>query len=82
MRRDLEATDPRSCWNKANNQEMVFVLLARDKAAPVAIEAWCQERIRLGKNTDTDPQIVEARECAAKMRSDQEEILKPREGEG
>lgn len=69
MRRDLEAKEPLSCWNKAKPDEIVFVLLARDLATPVAMEAWCRERIRLGKNKETDLQIVEAREDAAKIRS-------------
>lgn len=46
---------------------MVFVLLSRDAAAPFAIRAWADERVRLGKNTETDPQIVEARACADTM---------------
>jgi hypothetical protein len=56
----LEAAEPASCWNKAKDEELVFVLLGRDRASPVAIRAWCEERIRLGKNQPNDPQIVEA----------------------
>lgn len=67
MIKSLEATDPQSCWNKATDNELTFVLLGRDAAAPVAIAAWCQERIRLGKNREGDPQIQEARRCAAEM---------------
>ena len=67
MRKDLEVAHPTSCWNKATDSELVFVLLGRDKAAPAAIEAWCQERIRIGKNVEGDPQIVDARRCAAEM---------------
>jgi hypothetical protein len=44
----------------AHPKEMVFVLLSRDAAAPVAIRAWVAERLRLGKNVGTDAQIVEA----------------------
>jgi hypothetical protein len=46
---------------------MVFVLLGRDTAAPFAIRAWADERVRLGKNVETDAQIVEARACADTM---------------
>ena len=60
MLKILEAQDPDSCWNKAQGTELVFVLLGRDPAAPLAIEAWCKERIRLGKNQKGDPQIEEA----------------------
>jgi hypothetical protein len=45
----------------------LFVLLSRDAAAPVAIRAWVAERLRLGKNTETDQQIVEALACARTM---------------
>jgi hypothetical protein len=62
-----ELTDPRSCMSKADDDEMTFVLLGRDIAAPAAIRFWVAERIRLGKNAEGDPQIVEALECAAWM---------------
>jgi hypothetical protein len=62
-----ELTDPRSCMSRADDDEMTFVLLGRDLAAPVAIRAWVGERIRLGKNRPDDPQILEALECAAWM---------------
>lgn len=67
MRKAQELTDPASCLNKARADEMVFVLLGRDEAAPAAILAWCNERIRLGLNTDGDPKVSEALECANKM---------------
>jgi hypothetical protein len=54
----------------AHPEEMVFVLLSRDVAAPATIRAWCDERIRLGKNKPTDDQIVEALACAATMEAE------------
>jgi hypothetical protein len=63
-----ELTNPKSCMRRAKDDEMTFVLLGRDAAAPVAIEAWISERIRLGKNTSEDAQITEAKQCAEKMR--------------
>ena len=51
----------------AHSEEMVFVLLSRDIAAPVAIRAWVAERLRLGKNVESDAQIVEALACATTM---------------
>jgi hypothetical protein len=66
IKRD-EIDVPDSCWNKARDNERLFVLLARDAAASVAIRAWVTERLRLNKNTETDPQIVEALECARLM---------------
>lgn len=67
MKKTDEANDPKSCWNKAEDDERVFVLLAHDVAAPVAIRAWVRERIRLGKNVQGDAQITEALECASLM---------------
>jgi len=66
LKRD-ELEDTNSCLNKAHDGERLFVLLARDPAAPVAIRAWVAARLRLGKNVTGDAQIEEALECAALM---------------
>lgn len=70
MIKSRELTDPFSCLNRAAGDEMCFVLLGRDAAAPVAIRAWIEERIRLGKNTADDSQILEAVACMERMQSD------------
>lgn len=62
-----EMSDPASCLNRAEDEEMVFVLLGRDTAAPSAIRSWAKERIRLGKNAVEDAQIQEALACAHTM---------------
>ncbi len=62
-----EISDKNSCLNRASDFELVFVLLARDVAAPVAIRAWVDERIKQNKNKPTDPQIREALDCANRM---------------
>ena len=67
MRKVDELGNPQSCLSRATPDEYLFVLLGRDKAAPVAIRAWAHERIRLGKNMPGDPQITEALECAETM---------------
>lgn len=67
MRKQQEITDPGSCMSRANDDEMVFVLLGRDAASPPAIRAWVHERVRLGKNSFDDPQIVDALRCADTM---------------
>lgn len=67
MKKYHEVLSPQSCWNKAADQEFVFILLARDKAAPVAIRAWVDERLRLGMNKPDDPKIIEALKCATCM---------------
>lgn len=73
IKRD-ELDDHNSCFNRAGDGERIFVLLARDVAAPVAIRAWVAERIRTGKNALTDDQIVEALECAMRMDRERAEI--------
>ena len=60
MRKREEMNDPKSCLSRANPDELLFVLLARDKAAPAAVRAWIEERIRLGKNKREDEQIRDA----------------------
>jgi hypothetical protein len=62
-----EIADPNSCLNKAKDDERIFVLLARDPAAPAAIRAWIGERLRTGKNQLNDPKILEAQICAHHM---------------
>jgi hypothetical protein len=69
-----EAEHRNSCWNKARDDERVFVLLARDRAAPAAIRAWVDERRRLGLNVFMDPQIQEALDCADRMEDEQKRI--------
>ena len=56
MRKSAELEGP-SCITKAWDDEMIFVLLARDEAAPVAIEAWISERIRTGKIIPKMPRL-------------------------
>lgn len=73
LKRD-EIENQSSCLNKARDAEYLFVLLARDPAAPVAIRAWVSERLRLGKNKPEDPQIQEAVECANLMEMERAEI--------
>ena len=70
MRKRDELTLPNSCMSRARDDEMTFVLLGRDVAAPVAIRAWVAERIRTGKNCQDDLQIREALGCAAMMEAD------------
>lgn len=53
--------DPRSCWNRADDNEPVFVLLGRDKSAAVAIRAWIQHRLISKKSDDTSAEIITAR---------------------
>lgn len=67
MKKFAEIHDPDSCLNKAKDDELIFVLRAHDPSAPDTIRGWAANRISLGKNTISDPQIVEALACADKM---------------
>lgn len=69
---EIEGTQ--SYFNKAHPGERLFVLMARDPAAPVAIRAWIAERLRLGKNAPGDEQIREAFECANLMEMERSEV--------
>jgi hypothetical protein len=70
MRKKEELSSTNTCMAHAHPEEMVFVLLGRDVAAPTTIRAWVAERLRLGKNVDTDGQIVEALACADTMQAE------------
>lgn len=69
-----EISDFDSCLNKAFDEEMVFVLLARDPCAPQAIREWCEMRLRRGLNVKSDIQIIEAIECAKQMEINHKEF--------
>jgi hypothetical protein len=60
VRKRDELTDPASCMSRARDDEWTFVLLGRDAAAPAAVRAWIEERVRLGKNVRGDAQTAEA----------------------
>ncbi len=62
-----ELTNPSSCLNRADDDERVFVLLARDPAAAATIRFWARHRIDLRKNGNGDAQIVEAINAADEM---------------
>lgn len=76
MIKDEELTNNFSCLNRAKRDEMIFVLLARDEAAPDTIRMWVRERIERGKNKSTDVQILDALECARVMEIQRIEMLK------
>lgn len=67
MRKLDELTIHDSCFSRARASELIFVLLARDVAAPATIRFWVDERLRLGKNKPDDPQIIEAVKLANQM---------------
>lgn len=67
MIKHSELSNKESCLNRATAGEMIFVLLARDEAAPATIRFWIRERIRSGKNSLDDVQMQEAENCARVM---------------
>lgn len=71
MKKKDEIADPSSCWNKARNEEQLFILLGRDEAAPRTIREWCRLRIELGKNMPGDPQVISALEKANDIEMEQ-----------
>jgi hypothetical protein len=72
MLKHYELSDPNSCFNRAADDELVFVLLERDVASPHAIREWGLERVLRGKNHPDDAQIVEALQLAEKMEAKQD----------
>lgn len=60
------------CYANAEPNEPMFILLARDAAAPAAIERWADIRkgmIRRGVKPQSDIRMVqEAEDCARAMR--------------
>lgn len=54
------------CYDKADPDEPMFVLLARDPLAPILVELWASMREHLAGNP---AKVKEARGCAAAMRS-------------
>lgn len=75
MRAHLEKSEPTSCLNRAKDDEMVFVLLGRDPAAPVAIRAWISARIKYNKNRPGDLQLTDAEKCASAMEAERVLLL-------
>lgn len=74
MRKDQELNDPGSCLNRAHPNEMMFVLLARDAAAPDTIRFWIHRRTELKLNAAADPKLHEARICADTMEKENSSV--------
>lgn len=64
MRKFEEFNFPTSTFNKANKNEMLFILRAQDITSPKTIVAWIAENI----DTAPDEKLIEALECALEMR--------------
>lgn len=75
MRKHEEISNPNSCFNKASDQELLFVLLERDKAAPATIRFWAEERIRRGLNSINDEQITRALQISSTIEYSQRSLF-------
>lgn len=53
------------CYENAEPDEPMFILLARDPLAPILVEQWAALREHMAGNPS---KVAEARECAASMR--------------
>jgi hypothetical protein len=72
LKRD-ELTNPKSCLNKADEAEPLFVLRANDENAPAAVAAWARDYIvsKGGWGNMSDNQkakYAEAMDIASSMR--------------
>ena len=52
------------CYANAEPDEPIFVLLGRDKHAPILVKLWADLRRMDGED---DAKIFEARQCASEM---------------
>ncbi len=61
------------CYRNAEQNEPMFILLARDASAPSVVECWARERaeaIATNRKPPSDVRmVVEAFDCAAEMRA-------------
>lgn len=74
MTKAEELANPNSCLNKAKDDEMLFILRAKDVCAPFAIAEWIRKRIEIRMNRWTDPKIQEANRCVDTMVSQQKDL--------
>lgn len=54
------------CYEAADPDEPMFILLARDRDAPALVELWAD--VREGRGEDP-AKVAEARQCAEDMRA-------------
>jgi hypothetical protein len=64
----------KGCMAKAFDDEMTFVVMARDEVGADTIRDWCRRRIVKGLNKPGDAKITEALACADIMDTQRPEI--------
>lgn len=55
-KKGVEATNPESCFNKAADDEPVFVLRAKDERAPETVRTWAHNSKTFGTH---EPEKIE-----------------------
>ena len=71
-----EVCNQSSCFNRAVDDEILFVLLGRDEDAPDTIRDWVRRRVARGKDSLFSPTITEALACANRMDAEREGLRK------
>lgn len=59
--------DPNSCWNKAHDNDIVFILIQKDPQAPKTIQLWAAMRVLFGNDDLNAPKITSALDIADKI---------------
>jgi len=59
-----ELKNPKSCINQSQDDEMVFVLCARDPSAPAAVREWAKQYQQRGGRPE---KVAEALQAATRM---------------
>lgn len=75
MKKKDEINDPNSCLSKAGDDEIIFVLRAKDPVAPDTIRMWLNLRVIRGHNEASDKKIHDARSLAEQMELQQQEMF-------
>jgi hypothetical protein len=73
VRKIEEIMNPKSCLNKAAEDELIFVLRANDPAMADTIRSWVTIRVQRKLNKLTDVRIVEAIKLANLVDEDEKE---------
>lgn len=78
MTKHEEKRDPDSCWNKALENEPVFVIRAKDPVCGLIVNLWCAIRINAGLNMRGDDKLTDAEhwiQMAERWRGKHPELL-------
>lgn len=64
MKKRDELTNPNSCFNKAKDDDYIFVLIQKDITMADTIRQWVRLRVEAGKNQYIDAKVDEALKLA------------------